>query len=99
MKKNTNTAIIRKLQLLACASIAALLAGCASTGYQQADKTGAGIAEFRNEVTYIAKTCAYLRFQRDNPNAPDCHAYTYADDNWRDYVDVALDFMTILQAA
>jgi hypothetical protein len=55
-------------------------------------------AEFRNEVTYMAKTCAYLRFQRDNPNALDCDAYTYADDNWLDYVDVTLDFMAILQA-
>jgi hypothetical protein len=29
---------------------AALFAGCATSGYQQADKTGAGIAQFREEV-------------------------------------------------
>jgi len=29
---------------------AALMSGCATTGYKQADKTGAGIAEFRAEV-------------------------------------------------
>jgi len=28
----------------------ALLGGCATSGYQQADKTGAGIAEFRDEI-------------------------------------------------
>jgi len=29
---------------------AALMSGCATSGYKQADKTGAGIAEFRDEV-------------------------------------------------
>ena len=29
----------------------ALLTGCSTTGYQQADKTGAGIAEFRTDIT------------------------------------------------
>ena len=29
---------------------ALLLAGCSTTGYQQAEKTGAGIAEFRTEI-------------------------------------------------
>lgn len=30
---------------------AALFTGCATSGYQQADKTGAGIAQFREEIT------------------------------------------------
>lgn len=37
--------------LMLCAGSAALLTGCATTsGYKQADKTGAGIAEFREEI-------------------------------------------------
>ena len=46
------TNILRFLSLLSVAAAAALLgSGCASTsGYQQADKTGAGIAEFRAEI-------------------------------------------------
>ena len=32
-------------------AVAALFAGCATSGYKQADKTGAGIASFREEVT------------------------------------------------
>ena len=39
-----------KLNVLALGTVAALLAGCATSGYKQADKTGEGIAEFRNEV-------------------------------------------------
>jgi hypothetical protein len=41
-----------QLVTLAASTLAAavLLAGCATSGYQQADKTGAGIAEFRDEI-------------------------------------------------
>jgi hypothetical protein len=35
---------------------AVLMTGCASTGYQQADKTGAGLAEFRDEIVNAQKT-------------------------------------------
>jgi len=41
--------------LLAAVGVAALVSGCASTGYQKADKTGAGIAEFRDEVVNLKK--------------------------------------------
>ena len=34
-------------------AVVALLSGCATSGYKQADKTGAGIAEFRNEVVNL----------------------------------------------
>ncbi len=37
------------LNLLGLAAVAAF-SGCASSGYEQADKTGAGIAEFRSEI-------------------------------------------------
>jgi hypothetical protein len=53
--------------------------------------------EFRHEVTYLAKTCAYLRFQRDHPFGTDWQAYDYAHDNWHGYIDMALDIMAILQ--
>ena len=37
--------------LLLCAAVPAFLTGCGTTaGYKQADKTGAGIAEFREEI-------------------------------------------------
>jgi len=35
---------------------AALLTGCASAGYNKADKTGAGLAEFRDEIVNAQKT-------------------------------------------
>jgi hypothetical protein len=50
MKKHIKMTFARKLQLLAGAATVALLAGCASSGYKHADKTGEGIAEFRDEV-------------------------------------------------
>ncbi len=44
----------KQMKLIALASTtlaaAALFTGCATSGYQQADKTGAGIAQFREEV-------------------------------------------------
>ena len=43
--------LIRLNQVLAVTATAVLLSsGCATSGYKQADKTGAGIAEFRDEV-------------------------------------------------
>lgn len=48
--KSTNKAA-SLLALVAMASLATFLGGCASSyGYKQADKTGAGIAGFRDEV-------------------------------------------------
>lgn len=41
--------------LLAAVGVAALVSGCASTGYQKADKTGASIADFHNEVVNVKK--------------------------------------------
>jgi len=42
--------------LFAAAALAAALSGCGTTsGYQQADKTGAGIAELRDEVINVKK--------------------------------------------
>jgi len=42
--------------LLAAIGAATLVAGCASSsGYKQADKTGVGIAEFRDEVVNVKK--------------------------------------------
>jgi hypothetical protein len=37
------------------AGITMLLSGCSTTGYKQADKTGAGIAEYRAEVLNVKK--------------------------------------------
>ena len=34
-------------------AVAAMLSGCATSGYKQADKTGAGIASFRDEVVNL----------------------------------------------
>jgi len=36
---------------LAAVMVSSLLSGCKTAGYQRADKTGAGIANFRNEIT------------------------------------------------
>lgn len=41
--------------LLAAVAVATLVAGCASTGYQKADKTGEGIADLHNEVVNLKK--------------------------------------------
>ena len=42
--------------LLAAVAVAALVSGCASSkGYQKADKTGASIADFHNEVVNLKK--------------------------------------------
>lgn len=50
MKKNAPN------RILALAGVACLLAGCGTTaGYKQADKTGAGIAEYRDEVVNVKK--------------------------------------------
>jgi uncharacterized phage infection (PIP) family protein YhgE len=38
------------INLLTVAASFALLTGCATSGYRQADKTGAGISEFRDEI-------------------------------------------------
>ena len=40
---------------LTCLTAAVLLSGCASTGYQRADKTGESIANFHNEVVNLKK--------------------------------------------
>ncbi len=44
----------RPIRLITLAALSltatALLTGCSTTGYQQADKTGAGIAEFRQDI-------------------------------------------------
>lgn len=54
MRTNTH---IRMLIFVAIAGTAAgLLGGCASSaGYKQADRTGAGIADYRNEVVTVKK--------------------------------------------
>jgi hypothetical protein len=39
-----------KWTIAAISGLAVLLVGCASSGYKQADKTGAGIAEFRTAI-------------------------------------------------
>jgi hypothetical protein len=45
---------IKHIRLITLAALSltttALLTGCSTTGYQQADKTGAGIAEFRQDI-------------------------------------------------
>jgi uncharacterized coiled-coil DUF342 family protein len=47
-----NTSHSRIVTLVAAAAAVALFGGCDTTkGYRQADKTGAGIAEFREEIT------------------------------------------------
>ncbi len=46
-----NKSILKPGAWLLCAGVAGLLTGCGTTaGYKQADKTGAGIAEFRTEI-------------------------------------------------
>ena len=47
---NRTTKHTGALPLLACAAAAALLAGCATSGYEQADKTGETIDAFRVAV-------------------------------------------------
>ena len=42
---------IKWITLAATTLVVACLAGCATSGYQQADKTGASIAQFRKEIT------------------------------------------------
>ena len=50
------TTQIRLTSLAIAASLAGLLAGCGTTsGYKQADKTGAGISEFRTEIVNAKK--------------------------------------------
>lgn len=44
-----------KLTLLTVVASVALLSGCATSGYKNADKTGEGIAEFREEVVNVKK--------------------------------------------
>lgn len=51
--KTISTRLIALFSLSLTTSI--LLTGCSTTGFQQADKTGAGIAEFRKDIT-AAKT-------------------------------------------
>ena len=42
--------LLQLKETMTIAVAALLLAGCSTTGYQQAEKTGAGIAEFRTEI-------------------------------------------------
>lgn len=47
----TSKSMLKPGAWLLCAGVAGFLAGCGTTaGYKQADKTGAGIAEFRTEI-------------------------------------------------
>jgi len=73
--------IITIKSTLAVIALATLVAGCASTsGHKQADKTGAGIAEFRDEVINLKKavdgTMALLSQTTENATTDPRKAFT-----------------------
>jgi hypothetical protein len=54
--------------------------------------------ELRQTVDMLAREAAMKHFQRRNPGCADEAAWAFAEDHWRQFIDVAADVLATLEA-